>query len=45
MKQGTTRAEIEGLLLFTCAYAGFNKAAGAFGMLQRVLGDADGKGA
>jgi len=45
MQQGATRAEIEELLLFTCVYAGFNKAAGAFGMLKQVLGDADGKSA
>ena len=37
MQQGATRAEIEELLLFTCAYAGFNKAAGAFGALNEVL--------
>ena len=30
MKQGATLEEIEELLLFTCAYCGFNKAAGAF---------------
>jgi 4-carboxymuconolactone decarboxylase len=38
MKQGATRAEIEEILLFTCAYAGFNKAAGAFGALKALLG-------
>jgi 4-carboxymuconolactone decarboxylase len=38
MKQGATRAEIEEVLLFTCAYAGFNKAAGAFGALNEILG-------
>ena len=37
MKQGATRAEIEEVLLFTCAYAGFNKAAGAFGALDEIL--------
>lgn len=34
LKQGATYAEIEELLLFMCAYAGFNKAAGAFGRLN-----------
>jgi 4-carboxymuconolactone decarboxylase len=38
MKQGATREEIEEVLLFTCAYAGFNKAAGAFGALNEILG-------
>ncbi len=38
MKQGATRAEIEELLLFTCVYAGFNKAAGCFGKLNEILG-------
>jgi hypothetical protein len=33
------------MLLFTCVYAGFNKAAGAFGMLKQLLGEADGTGA
>jgi 4-carboxymuconolactone decarboxylase len=37
-KQGATREEIEEVLLFTCAYAGFNKAAGAFGALNEILG-------
>lgn len=37
MKQGATREEIEELLLFMCVYAGFNKAAGCFGMLNEVL--------
>lgn len=36
LKQGTTFAEIEELLLFMCAYAGFNKAAGAFGRLNEI---------
>ena len=45
MKQGATREEIEELLLFMCVYAGFNKAAGAFGTLKQLLGDAKGKGA
>jgi 4-carboxymuconolactone decarboxylase len=38
MKQGATREEIEELLLFMCAYAGFNKAAGCFGRLNEILG-------
>ena len=38
IKQGATRAEIEELLLFMCVYAGFNKAAGCFGMLDEILG-------
>lgn len=38
IKQGATRAEIEELLLFTCVYAGFNKAAGCFGALNEILG-------
>jgi 4-carboxymuconolactone decarboxylase len=38
MKQGATRAELEELLLFTCVYAGFNKAAAAFGALGEILG-------
>jgi 4-carboxymuconolactone decarboxylase len=37
MQQGTTLAEIEELLLFMCVYAGFNKAAGCFGMLQSII--------
>jgi 4-carboxymuconolactone decarboxylase len=37
MAQGATRAEIEELLLFMCVYAGFNKAAGCFGVLNEVL--------
>ena len=41
MKQGATRAEIEELLLFMCAYAGFNKAAGCFGALNEILGPAE----
>jgi 4-carboxymuconolactone decarboxylase len=36
LKQGTTIAEIEELLLFMCGYAGFNKAAGAFGRLAEI---------
>lgn len=38
MKQGATREEIEELLLFMCVYAGFNKAAGCFAMLDEILG-------
>ncbi|WP_052055855.1 carboxymuconolactone decarboxylase family protein [Myxosarcina sp. GI1] len=37
MKQGVTKAEIEELLLFLCVYAGFNKVAGSFGALERIL--------
>lgn len=36
LKQGATVAEIEEVLLFMCAYAGFNKAAGAFGRLAEI---------
>lgn len=36
LKQGATFAEIEELLLFMCAYAGFNKCAGAFGKLNEI---------
>lgn len=43
MKQGATRAEIEELLLFMCAYAGFNKAAGCFGALNEILGPPEAK--
>ncbi|MDJ0615272.1 MAG: carboxymuconolactone decarboxylase family protein [Calothrix sp. MO_192.B10] len=39
MQQGATREEIEELLLFMCVYAGFNKAAGCFGMLNEILGE------
>ncbi|MFB2771018.1 carboxymuconolactone decarboxylase family protein [Pelatocladus sp. BLCC-F211] len=38
MQQGATREEIEELLLFMCVYAGFNKAAGCFGILNDILG-------
>ena len=38
IKQGASREEIEELLLFMCVYAGFNKAAGCFGMLNELLG-------
>ena len=40
LKQGATREEIEEVLLFMCAYAGFNKAAGCFGVLNELLGSA-----
>jgi 4-carboxymuconolactone decarboxylase len=43
MKQGASREEIEELLLFLCVYAGFNKAAGCFGMLNELLGPPTGK--
>jgi len=36
LKQGATFAEVEELLLFMCAYAGFNKVAGAFGRLNEL---------
>jgi 4-carboxymuconolactone decarboxylase len=36
LKQGASFQEIEELLLFTCAYCGFNKAAGAFGKLKQI---------
>jgi 4-carboxymuconolactone decarboxylase len=39
-KQGATRAEIEELLLFMCVYAGFNKAAACFNILDEVFGPA-----
>ncbi len=38
MQQRATREEIEEVLLFMCVYAGFNKAAGCFGMLNEILG-------
>jgi 4-carboxymuconolactone decarboxylase len=41
IKQGATREEIEEVLLFMCAYAGFNKAAGCFGALKEILGPAE----
>jgi len=37
LKLGATYEEIEELLLFTCAYCGFNKSAGAFGQLKRMM--------
>lgn len=36
LKQGVTLAEIEEVLLFMCVYAGFNKAASAFGRLTEI---------
>jgi 4-carboxymuconolactone decarboxylase len=38
LTQGASREEIEELLLFLCAYAGFNKVAGGFGSLNTLLG-------
>ncbi len=38
MNLGATRAEIEEVLKFMCVYAGFNKAAACFGMLNEILG-------
>lgn len=38
LKQGATLAEVEEVLLFMCVYAGFNKAAGCFSVLNRILG-------
>ncbi|MDX1978124.1 MAG: carboxymuconolactone decarboxylase family protein [Pseudanabaenaceae cyanobacterium bins.68] len=38
MQQGASRDQIEEVLLFTCVYTGFNKAAGAFGTLNEILG-------
>jgi 4-carboxymuconolactone decarboxylase len=37
MKQGATREELEELLLLMTVYAGFNKAGGFYGELNRVL--------
>ncbi len=37
LKQGATYEEIEELLLFMCAYAGFNKVAGCFGALNEII--------
>ena len=36
LKQGVSFEEIEELLLMTCVYCGFNKAAGAFGRLNEL---------
>lgn len=43
LKQGASREEIEEVLLFMCVYAGFNKAAGCFAVLNQLLGPSDGK--
>lgn len=40
LQEGSSREEIEELLLFMCVYAGFNKAAGCFGTLNEILGPA-----
>ena len=40
IKQGATRDELEELLLFISAYAGFNKAVASFGRLNELLGPA-----
>jgi 4-carboxymuconolactone decarboxylase len=37
LKQGATREEIEELLLFLCVYAGFNKVAGSFGVMNEIF--------
>lgn len=37
LQQGATHEEIEELLLFMCVYAGFNKAAGCFGALNKIF--------
>ncbi len=37
LKQGATREEIEEVLLLMCVYAGFNKAAGCFGVLNELF--------
>jgi len=36
LKQGASYEEIEELLLFMCVYAGFNKVAGCFGVLNEI---------
>jgi 4-carboxymuconolactone decarboxylase len=36
LKQGVSYEQIEELLLFTCVYAGFNKAAAGFGKLAEI---------
>lgn len=43
LKQGATREELEELLLFMCVYAGFNKVAGCFGMLDEIFEAAEEK--
>lgn len=40
-RQGATIEEIEELLLFMSAYAGFNKVASALGILKRIAGGAE----
>ncbi|ARV57823.1 carboxymuconolactone decarboxylase [Nostocales cyanobacterium HT-58-2] len=37
LKQGATLEEIEELLLFTCVYSGFNKVAGCFNALNKIV--------
>ena len=37
VKQGASREEIEELLLLTCVYCGFNKAASYFAVLDEIL--------
>lgn len=37
IKQGVSKEQIEELILFTCVYAGFNKAASAFGRLKEIF--------
>ncbi len=37
LKQGATDEEITEILLFMCAYAGFNKVAGCLGVLKEIL--------
>ncbi len=37
LKQGATREQIEEVLLLMCVYAGFNKAAGFFGLLDEFF--------
>jgi 4-carboxymuconolactone decarboxylase len=44
LKQGVSFAQIEELLLFTCAYAGFNKAAPAFVRLNEIRKVIESKG-
>ncbi|MGI0480226.1 carboxymuconolactone decarboxylase family protein [Geminocystis sp. CENA526] len=41
IKQGATREEIEELLIFLCVYAGFNKAAAGFGMLNEIFAETE----
>jgi len=37
VQEGVTKEEIEELLLFMCVYAGFNKSAGCFAMLNEIF--------